>query len=324
MTWRELAPEPSRFWIRWAPRRRAGTELPFVDLIDRRIVWPEPDGAASSGGPEPVSPLRADLTYLPPARAAEREQRQSALLAFAAAGVPTLLQHPAGAVATSAPATVTVLDLLPRLLAGAGAAPLAVDPSDRPAGQVWVLLPLLPGVIPEPSAFASWSVDLIGLAAEAVVPMPLDLSATDRRRITEALGEESFEAVFHSPAPDERQVSRALDLAGLPLFPLRPEGGSVAPRLARNRRLAAALAEAGELTLGLGGAEPEGQALLAAARHLETTPLDLSAVAAEGNLDVVTWLSPGARVIVAECLGGGRSATLEVLRRRWLNPEVGD
>ncbi len=87
-----------------------------------------------------------------------------------------------------------------------------------------------------------------------------------------------------------------------------PDVRRATPRGARNRELAAALAEAGDLWLRLGRSEPEGEALLAAARHVDATSLDLAALAREGNLGIVDWLSPVARAPAdrGDARGGAR------------------
>ena len=101
--------------------------------------------------------------------------------------------------------------------------------------------------------------------------------------------------------------------------------GAVLPREARSDAAAVChvtLAEAGDLWLRLGRPEGEGASLLAAARHVETTPLDLASLAREGNLGVVGWLSPLARSLVDRRVAEGRTTMVDELRAELLAPEA--
>jgi hypothetical protein len=316
LSWREHAPEPSRLWIRWTPKRWPALELPFLDLATRRIEWPDAGGAGADVELGAPAPPRRDLIALPPVAAPRAAERDALARAFSREGAPVLLQVVAGEPPEAG--EIVVLDLLAAVLGSAD--PLAGW--RRPQAPLWVVLPLLPGVLDE-AELDRWLARIVDLEPAAVAGIAPDLSPGDRRRIADALDETLYEEVFHSHAPSERRFARRAEERGLSVFPARPGAPGAPPRLVRNRELAATLAEAGELWLRLGRSEPEGQALLAAARHLEATPLDLAAVVREGNLGVVSWLSATARAMLDERASTGRSGALEALRAAWLRTEGG-
>jgi len=325
VSWREVAPEPARLWIRWAPRRWPAPPHLALDLAARRLAWPALAPGARRALASAAPPARADLVYLPPVPPERAAEREALVGALGAAGVPVVAQSfpDAGAWETGAP--IVALDLTPALLAPGRAGIEALhDLAARPRGPLtlWVVVPLLAGA-PATGAEPEWLDALSRLRPDAVAAVAPGLAPTDRRALAELVGEERYEAIFHGDAPAGRDLARRWAAAGLPVFAGRPAAAAVSPRTARNRELAAALAEAGELWLGLGRPEPEGEALLAAARHLETTPLDLGALAREGNLGVVDWLAPAARRLVEEAARGGTPAELAALRSEWLAPEPG-
>ena len=77
------------------------------------------------------------------------------------------------------------------------------------------------------------------------------------------------------------------------------------------------LAEAGDLAIRVDRAEAEGSALLAAARHLEASPLDVAALAREGNLAVLSWMAAPARALIESHVATGHVERLERLRAEW-------
>ena len=324
MSWREHAPEPARLWIRWSPRRWPAAAEVALDLAERRLVWP---AAAPDGGREIATlppPPRPDLVYLPPVPNGLEGERDALAGALAAAGMPVLAQATSASSLPEAGAGIVALDLTAALLApaGSGLERLRAQPArPRAGGELWVVLPLLPGVTPALPQLEPWLDAVAALAPGALLLPTPELTPVDRRRLADAAGEERYEAIFHGAAPVERAVARAAARRGLALFPRRPKSAAAPPRGARNRELAAALAEAGELWLRLGRSEPEGQALLAAARHLDSTALDVAALAREGNLGVVDWLSADARRLVAECAASGTSPGVARLRAAWLAEE---
>ena len=308
MSWRELAPEPARHWIRFAPKRWPATGSPSLDLAERRIVWP----GSAPDVPLPEPPVaRRDLVYLPPLPRDRRSERERWIVDYERQGGAALVQID-GEEALEPTATGTrVVDLLAQLLVR-DPSPLAGLP-----GGVAAVLPLLPGLSSEAEAWRPWLAALAAHGRRQVCGVAVELTPPDRRRLSELSGEEAWEAIFHGEAPSEREFARAAARAGLDPFPVRPEV-ALAPRRRRNRELATRLAEAGDLWLRLRLPEADGQALLAAARHAEATALDLASLAREGNLGVVSWLSPVARELVVEQAASGRSDRFERLKEQYL------
>jgi hypothetical protein len=316
LSWREHAPEPSRLWIRWTPKRWPAADLPYLDLAGRRIEWPGPAPAAGDQELWVAEPARKDLIAIPPLDAPRAAERDALVSTLQQSGSAVLVQTSRAEV--PAQGDVVVLDLLAAVLGES-------DPFSGwipPRAPLWVVLPLLPGVLDE-AELDRWLGRIAALSPAATLGVAPELQPLDRRRIADALDETLYEEVFHSEAPSERRFARRAAERGLQVFAGRPASTGAPPRLRRNRELAAALAETGELWLKLGRAEPEGQSLLAAARHLEGTPLDFAALAREGNLGVVSWLSATARALIEERVASGRSATLEALRAAWLRGDGG-
>jgi hypothetical protein len=311
VSWREHAPEPGRLWIRWTPKRWPAGEHPHLDLADHRIVWPGPPVATGAELWLPEPPRR-DLVGLPPVPETRTAQRDAFVRALEEAGSPALVQVTGS---ETPPAAVVVLDLLATLLG-------VVEPFERRGrteAPLWVVLPLLPGIVGE-ETLEGWLDRIASLAPAAVIGLTPELEPLDRRRLAEGR-EALYESIFHGAPIAERRFAQRAAARGLPVFPRRPVSPADPPRLARNRELAAELAEAGELWLKLGRGEPEGQALLAAARHLEATPLDFTALAREGNLGVVSWLSEASRAMIEERVATGTAARLEALRAAWIGGE---
>jgi hypothetical protein len=310
LSWRELAPEPARHWIRFSPKRWPATGFPSLDLAERRIIWP--GGARDVPLPEP--PLaRLDLVYLPPVPRERRAERERWIVDYERQGGAALVQIDVEEALEPAATGTRVVDLLAQLLVR-DPAPLAALP-----GGVAAVLPLLPGLSPEAGAWRPWLAALAARGRRQVCGVAVELTPPDRRRLAELSGEAAWEAIFHGEAPSEREFARSAAHAGLEPFPLRPDV-ALAPRRRRNRELATRLAEAGDLWLRLRLPEADGQALLAAARHVEATALDLASLAREGNLGVVSWLSPLARELIADQAAGGRAERFERLKGQYLTP----
>jgi hypothetical protein len=312
VSWRELAPEPARFWIRFAPKRWPTPENPYLDLADRRICWPGDETAVPL--PEPPA-HRLDLVYLPPVPRRRRAERERWIVDLERAGGAALVEVDPDEAAEPTATGTRILNLLPLMLGGEAAKlePLPLD--------VAAVVPLLPGISAGEADWEPWLAALASAGRRPVLGIPVELTPSDRRRLADRTGEDRWEAIFHGDTPSDREFARAVGAAGLEPFPPRPRL-FLPPRRVRNRELASALAQAGELWLRLGRSEADGQALLAAARHVEATPLDLAALAREGNLDVISWLSPRARDLVAEKVASGRYPLLDELKAAFLAPEV--
>lgn len=310
MSWRELSPEPARYWIRFAPKQWPAAERPALDLVERRIVWPEGDPRTAL--PEP--PPHPEVAYLPPVPASRRAERERWIVDFERAHGIALAGVEADEAVEPSATAVRVLDLLPLLLARAEPATVAAVPR-----TVAAVLPLIPGLSGHAASWAPWLTALAAAGRRTVTGVAVDLTPADRRRVADIAGEELWEAVFHGEAPAEREFAARAHAAGLSPFPPRPPL-EASPRQQRNRALATALAETADLTQRLGRGEADAQSLFAAARHAEASALDLAALAREGNLGVVSWLSPAAREVAGEIAEHGRSARLEALRAALLAP----
>lgn len=323
MTWRESTPRPGALWVRWAPRRVPPVAQPRVAFPTARIVWPAPEVYPALSSQDLEAPSAADVAYCPTGldgtEGLERRVRSAR-----AAGCAVLIHASPAEPIAAAREAVLVWDLLAPLLAEPTSAEAAIERllAHRPApARLWLVVPLLPGLFLGPGDLDRALAAARALDPECVVGVSPELSPADRRKLSELLGEERYEAVFHGAAPSERSFAVAARGLGLVWRAPRPALAGLPPRRARNRELAAALAEAGELWLRLGRGEPEGLALHVAARLADDAALDLAALAREGNLEVVDWLPPLARAIVAELAAEGRSRRLEALVDAWSVPD---
>jgi hypothetical protein len=309
-------PEPGRFWVRYTPRLWPAPGGPWTDLAACRLGWGRSPGshaahaATLDAGPAPLD----DLLYLPPVppeRAAERDRLARERLTK---GTPVLVQVRPGEV-PEIPGAVLVYDLLPALLAR-DLAPLDLLPAG--AAAVW---PLLPGLTDDPGLWAEGCSVLAARRASSVQAIAPRLDPADRRRLVEQGGEEVFEAVFHGEPPAERPFAQAAHRLGLAPFLPRPLPRPPVLGI-ENRRIAGVLALAAELWLRLGRPDGPGQALYAAARQADRTVYDLSALAREGNLGFLGWLSGLGREVILEQAETGGSSLLAALLTEYLAEET--
>ena len=185
-----------------------------------------------------------------------------------------------------------------------------------PAGSS-ILWPLVGGYTDDP---ALWQEILPGLAecgVSRVQGLAADLPPADRRRIVEIAGEQGFDRLFHGRPPSEREFASAVTRFGMEPFLARPLPKAPA-RLRGNRRLAEELALIGELWLRLGRSESRGQGFYRAARWIDREAHDLTALAREGNLGVVSWLDIDSRELVQEIVANGSTSLLAELREEYL------
>jgi hypothetical protein len=316
LSWRAIEPSPFRAWIRWAPRAWPAPSRPWLDLTGPRLGWPEdlPGRALRlvTTAPPPEAP---ELVYLPPVEGAAEAERDELLATLVDDGHVAVVQLFAGQAERPGLAGFHLLDSTPLLLGeGLGLPPPPFAPERAEATDLVVLLPLLPGF--ELDALDPVLDQAAKLAPVAVLPVTPELGPADRRRLVDRLGEERFDAVFHGEPPAETAVASRAARLGLRTLPARPLVTALPPRAARNREIAAALAEAGELWLRLGRSEGEGVALLAAARRVEPMARDVSALALEGHLGLLDFLSATARRVVTEA-AEGEEGLLADLRARW-------
>lgn len=316
MSWRPVDPTPFRGWIRWAPKLWRPARRLHLDLASLRLVWPGEGGAAEPPPPRGAEP---DLVYLPPVEAEDEALRDDLAAELDAEGHLPAVQLHAGQ-REAGGAAVALLDPTSLLLRGGGVPAPPFAPPRPAACDLVALVPLLPGLFDE-GGLEQLLDALAALAPSALVGVTPRLTPLDRRRLVEALGEERFEAVFHGRAPEEREVARGAARRGIRCLPARPSSLGLAPRAARNRELASALVEAGELWLRLGRSEGEGVALLAAARRVEELALDVGALALERNLPVLDFLSATGRRVVGEA-ATGEPGLLAALRSEWCGAEA--
>lgn len=315
MSWRRLEPSPYRGWIRWTPRSWPAPRQACFDLADRRIVWPADDEGEGTSLPDPL-PSEPAVVYLPPAAAGRRKDAEALANRLCVEGFAPVV-HGFGDGWPDLAATVRWLDPVAAWLAREDAGEWCRG-WRADASTLHVALPLVPGLTPAGEQLEEWVEAIAAAAPRAVVGIAAELSPVDQRRLVDRLGESSFDDVFHGSVPAEQEVARLVAAMGLSSLAAPPEVPGLSPRAGRNRELACALVEAAELGLRLGGAESECAGYFAAARHLESTSLDVAAIAREGNLALLDWLTGAAHEFVSELLTAGSSTRLQHLRARWI------
>lgn len=300
---RELAPEPARFWIRYAPRQWPGPAVAWVDLAAGALA----DAGTHAGGRTAEGAAAAldallerpldDVLYLPPVPPELAAARDRLAARHARRGTPVLVHLlPGDASPAVGEAVTAVLDLTPVAL-GAAAFAAGDLPAAGVAAAAW---PLLPGAEP----LAAQGALLAALAERgvgALQAVPLEVEPRRLRELAAGLPEARYLKLFHGAVPDAGEAARAALGAGLAALLARPLPRPPL-RGAGNLRLAGALAAEGELCLRLGGPEPRAQSLLRAARFAERAREDLEALARDGNLGVVPWLDAEGRRVVAAAL----------------------
>jgi hypothetical protein len=319
-------PEPAHLWIAFSPRGGRdwrgwpGPDRPWSDLTrGGRPVWSAGGGRWPDLGDEPLD----DLLYLPPVVVEHEPARDALAMRHAGRGTPVLIQRIAGglgaasgaepeaAAAGSAPGIHTVLDLLASLLEGELE---ALDRAPRGASAVW---PLLPGRTDDPELWSEGCRRLAAAGVVAVQAVSPALRPGDRRHLAEGRDEETFQALFHRPPPPPRELAREAWRHGLAPWIERPLPRP--PVQGRdNRRMAGLLGLAAELWHRLDRPATRGQELFRAAREADRTPLDLAALAREGNLGVLGWLTPADRTFVEQALSGERPSLLRELWEEYL------
>lgn len=276
--------EPAHLWIRFRPARWPGPQEPWLDLAAGGL------GSSRPGAELGVSPARMDalddLVYLPVVAAERREERDGLAAQLVGRGVPILAQVRPGEAPPAAP-VLTVFDPLSSLLAG-DLEPLA----ELPAGST-VVWGLVAGITDDADLCRCGLERLAQAGAARVVPLAPRLEPRQKRRLAGS-DEQAFARLFHGDTPSERAFARRAAEAGLATRFDRPEPPVGTPRPG-NRRVAARLAQIADLWLVLGRPEADAQELFRAARWSEGADHDLAALAREGNLGVLNWLSAKAR-----------------------------
>lgn len=307
-------PESEKLWIAYAPRIWSAGDAPWTDLAGVRLrSLHDHSGraAAASALPELDARELDDLFYMPPVSAELAVARDRWAAGLIESGTPVLIQLDPGSESVVAGARY-VYDLLRPLLAG----DVESACGKLPAGSdvVW---PLIPGITDSPELWDRGCAALARAQASHVQPAVVELMPDDRRRLVELGGEDHFEALFHGGVPSDRDFIRHAAGHGLGGFVPRSVAEGTT-RQARNRRLAADLALAGDLWLRLGRSVAAGQGLLRAARVADETRRDLEALAREGNLGVLDWLDERSLEMMKEMTATGRSALLDSLLNEYL------
>lgn len=310
--WRRLLIDPARLWVRHAPTPWPGPAAHWTDLarlapgrgdeLDDSSI----DDAGRSQGFD-------DTVWLPPVAPSFAGARERLLKRLRDAGVPVVDQRMPGDDAPQNGAAV-VYDLFEALLAH-DAAVLG----RLPRGS-WALWPLIPGVTDEPEQVERGLAALRDAGVAGVHGVTLELDSRQRRELAEMRGDDAFDALFHGVRPSERNFARRAQRVGLAVFFRRPL--PTAPRLAGNRRLAEVLFSAGDLWRRLDRRPVQRENLLAAARRLDDADHDMQRLIGEGNLDIVDWLPPQAKALLAESVATGESTLLGELRRQYLEDET--
>lgn len=296
----EQLPEPARFWIGYAPRNWRSAGNLWTDLANARIAGFH--GKRGATLPEIEASALEALFYLPPVVADLAEERDRLAVSLIEAGTPVLMQLLPGET-TAVSEALVVYDLLGPLLDG-DIDQLAKLPPGSTA--VW---PLIAGITDRSEAWDEICAVLQAAGVRCVQAMVVELNPSLRRQLAEGRGDEVFDALFHGEEPSELLFALYTDRYGLEPFMPRPETGAT-PRQARNRRIAADLALAGEVWMRLGRAVSQGQALFRAARGAENTHHDLTALVQEDNLTVMNWLDGQGVEIIEEIVHTGQSSLL--------------
>lgn len=310
LSFRRQRAEPARLWVRFRPVRWPGPDTPWIDLALGALGSSRP-GASLEIPAERLDALD-DLAYLPPVAAERREERDRLAARMIGRGLPVLLQLRCGETPPAAPA-VGVFDPLPALLAGE-LEPLA----GLPAGAT-VVWGLVAGITDGADLCDRGLAMLRRAGVERVLPRAPQLEPRQKRQLAGA-DERTFDRLFHGELPSEREFCRRAAAAGLATRLDRPDPAAGTPRPG-NRLVAGRLAQIAELWLALGKPEADAQELFRAARWIEEAEHDLEALAREGNLGVLGWLSAKARRQVEASLGGAAPPLLARLEAEYLGAD---
>ncbi len=279
--------EPGRLWIAHEPVAWPSPEQPWTNWAHRTL-----GGSGVGALPTVDSSSVAGLLYVPPIEQDLAREREAWIEGLAAEGVSLLVQRSPGDGAASG---TGALDLLPWLLSGE-----LRELETTCEVAVW---PLVAGISDDPALWETGLATLAGVGVTSVVPVTLELDAKQRRILAGYTGEDGYQALFHGPTPDERALARRATSHGFGVFARYPNfRGSARHRFAR--LAACELTHTGVLWLRVGRSEVGGQEMLRAARFCKGSPHDLEALAREGNLDIVPWLTTDARQVIEHLAAG--------------------
>ncbi len=307
LTFRRQRAEPAHLWVRFRPSRWPGPETAWLDLAQGVLGSSRAD--ASLEIPASRLDVLDDLVYLPPVTAELVPERDRLVTRLARRGLATLLQLRLAEPPAASPA-INVFDPLPSQLAG-DLAPLAA----LPAGST-VVWGLVAGITDDPELCRRGLESLARAGVGSVIAVAPRLEPRQKRLLA-GHDEGAFARLFHGDPPAERAFARLAAAAGLATRFDRPDPPAGTPR-AGNRRVAGRLAQIADLWLLLGRPEADAQELFRAARWIELAGHDLAALAREGNLGVLDWLSAKARAQVEAALSAGTPPLLAELEAEYL------
>ena len=298
-------PDPARLWVAVAPRLWPGPDHEWIDLATGGLGRHSPAVKPMA----PAGEMLDDVVYLPLVAPEFDDQRRAVAHACLESGAPVLLQLRPGESA-DIPEARPFYDLTDFLLAGDLEA-LAKLPPDAVA--VW---PLLAGLTDGEELQREGLDRLAAVGVACVRGLTPVLAPGDRRRLAALGDDDTYHRLFHGEPPSERQFARAAFERGLKPFVDRPL--PAARRLSANRRLGGLMALIGELWLRSERTEGRGQAFYRAARWIDRSEHDLTALVREGNLPVVSWLDGESRRVIEEYVRSGRSELLTELEAEYL------
>lgn len=309
---RETLPDPARLWIRWTPRDWPAPATRWIDPARNLLVDAAPSDPRAAPTPRGLAPRAYDdVIGLPPVPIVDGGWRDAQVEALAEAGAPVVaLRLPGERRGAEA---LSVYDLTDSLLRG------DPDAACEVPSRAWALWPLIPGRTDGEDVVETGLARLAEAGAAGVQVTVPELTPRQRRTLAEEAGEEAFTALFHGRTADEHRIHRRVVEHGLAVFPPRPLPD--APAAAGNRQLAALLFRLGDLERRLGRSVARSEALWAAARNVDRAEHDLTRLAREGNLDIVTWLDAEVRELLEVFLRQGRSPQLKELEDEYLGGE---
>lgn len=307
-------PEPARFWIAHVPRSWRFCSEPWTDLA-RATLSGFKKTADDTELPNFDFKGLDDLFYIPPVDEPLVEDRDRLAASLVEAEIPPLVQLRPGE-SCDVEGVEIVYDLLPVLLSGEVEGFFELPEG---AACAW---PLVAGVTDQSESWDEGCFLLAKKKARCAHPIVVELEAKQRRKLAEERGDETFDALFHGEPPTERQFARIATEHGLDTFFPRPVTGH-SQRVRQNRRFAAYLALAGEVSLRLHEVG-QGQALLRAARGAESSQHDLEALAREKNLRVMDWIDTHGLKLIDELVEEGESTFFRDLMDRYLGRETTD
>ncbi len=195
-----------------------------------------------------------------------------------------------------------------------------LDDLDQLPSGCTVVWPLIPGLTDDPKLWREGCLRMANAGVGRVQAQTLQLNPNQRRRLAVNAPEDAFHGLFHRSPPAERDFDRIAHQCGLEVFAIRPVQEEF-PRVASNRRLAAAMALAGELWLRLERPMRQGDDLFRAARWVDTAIQDVEALAREGNLAIVEAVQGLGREVLEQIVAQSPEPLLEELLAEYLGGE---